>query len=182
MLGSKWKQQETRGLLVCVRDRGFLWADVLSVMPKRQSCEQPLKCQIVSDYSVTVCGRILKTSLQQKSFGFLQFLQFPFLKRSQLLKKLSHIQCFLRPHGLQPARPICPWDFPGKNTGVGCHFLLQGIFLTKRLNPCLLHCRPILYCWATREAYTVPYWLIWWETEGNKVSVSQSLWSWWGLS
>ena len=32
------------------------------------------------------------------------------------------------PHGLQPARLLCPWDFPGKNTGVGCHFLLQGIF------------------------------------------------------
>ena len=30
----------------------------------------------------------------------------------------------LRPHGLQPARLLCPWDFPGKNTGVGCHFLL----------------------------------------------------------
>ena len=31
------------------------------------------------------------------------------------------------------------WDSPGKNTGVGCHFLLQGIFLTQGLNPCLLH-------------------------------------------
>ena len=35
----------------------------------------------------------------------------------------------------------CPWNFPGKNTGVGCHFLLQGIFLTQGLNPGLLHCR-----------------------------------------
>ena len=31
----------------------------------------------------------------------------------------------LRPHGLQPARLLCPWDFPRKNTGVGCHFLLD---------------------------------------------------------
>ena len=30
-----------------------------------------------------------------------------------------------RLHGLQPARLLCPWDFPGKNAGVGCHFLLQ---------------------------------------------------------
>ena len=30
-----------------------------------------------------------------------------------------------RPHGLQPTRLICPWDFPGKSTGVGCYFLLQ---------------------------------------------------------
>ena len=33
----------------------------------------------------------------------------------------------------------CPWDFPGKNTGVGSHFLLQGIFPTQGLNLCLLH-------------------------------------------
>ena len=31
----------------------------------------------------------------------------------------------LRPHGLQPARLLCPWDSPGKNTGVGSHSLLQ---------------------------------------------------------
>ena len=30
---------------------------------------------------------------------------------------------------------LCPWDYPGKNTGVGCHFLLQGIFPTQGLNP-----------------------------------------------
>ena len=33
------------------------------------------------------------------------------------------------------------WDFPGKNTGAGCHFLLQGIFLTQGSNQHLLHCR-----------------------------------------
>ena len=32
----------------------------------------------------------------------------------------------LRPHGLQPARLLCPWDSPGKNIAVGCHLLLQG--------------------------------------------------------
>ena len=31
----------------------------------------------------------------------------------------------VRPHGLQPTRLLRPWDSPGKNTGVGCHFLLQ---------------------------------------------------------
>ena len=45
-----------------------------------------------------------------------------------------------------------PWDFPGKNAAVGCRFLLQGIFPTQGSNPCLLHCRWILYHWATREA------------------------------
>ena len=37
----------------------------------------------------------------------------------------------LRPHGLQPSRLFCSWNFPSKNTGVGFHFLLQGIFLTQ---------------------------------------------------
>ena len=44
----------------------------------------------------------------------------------------------LWPHGLQPTRLLCPWDFPSKNTGVGCYFLLQGIFPTQGSNPCLL--------------------------------------------
>ena len=34
----------------------------------------------------------------------------------------------LQPHGQLPSRLHCPWDFPGKNTGVGCHALLHGIF------------------------------------------------------
>ena len=40
----------------------------------------------------------------------------------------------LRPRGLYPARLLCLWDTPGKNTGVGYHFLLQGIFLTQGAN------------------------------------------------
>ena len=51
----------------------------------------------------------------------------------------------LRPHGLQPTMLLRPWAFPSKSTGVGCHFLLQGIFLTQGLNPGLPHCRQMLY-------------------------------------
>ena len=40
---------------------------------------------------------------------------------------------------LSHVRLLCPRDFPGKSTGVGCHFLLQGIFLTQGSNPGLLH-------------------------------------------
>ena len=59
----------------------------------------------------------------------------------------------LRPHGLYPTWVFCPWDFPGKNTGVSCHFLLRGIFLTQ--DRAWVSCigRGILYHWATREAY-----------------------------
>ena len=44
------------------------------------------------------------------------------------------------------------WDPPGKNTGVGCHSLLQGIFPTQASNLDLLHHRQILYHRATKEA------------------------------
>ena len=53
-------------------------------------------------------------------------------------QRLNHVW-FLAFHGLQPARLLCPGEFPGKNTGVGCHFLLQGNFLTQGSNPHLLH-------------------------------------------
>ena len=42
------------------------------------------------------------------------------------------------PMNCKPARLLCPWDFPAKNTGVGCHFLLQGIFPTQEPNLSLL--------------------------------------------
>ena len=61
-----------------------------------------------------------------------------------VVQLLSRVR-LLRPLGRQPARVLCPWDSPGKNTGVGCHFLLQGIFPNQELNPGLLHCRKILY-------------------------------------
>ena len=45
----------------------------------------------------------------------------------------------LRSHGLKPTRLLCPWDSQGKSTGVGSHFLFQGIFPTQGLNLCLFH-------------------------------------------
>ena len=50
-------------------------------------------------------------------------------------------------YGLEPAMLHFPWNFPGSNTGAGCLFLLQGIFLAQGSNLCLLcllHYRPIL--------------------------------------
>ena len=60
-------------------------------------------------------------------------------------QSLSHVQLFAT-QWTAPARLLCPWDSPDKNTGVGCHTLLQGIFPTQGSNPGLLHCRWILYC------------------------------------
>ena len=62
------------------------------------------------------------------------------------LKSVSHLVVpNSATHGLQPTRLFCPWDFPGKDTGMVCHFLLQGIFLTQGSNLGLLHCRQALY-------------------------------------
>ena len=51
----------------------------------------------------------------------------------------------LQHYGLYPTRVLSPWNFPGKSTGVGCRFLLQGIFPTQGLNLGLLHCRQTHY-------------------------------------
>ena len=52
-----------------------------------------------------------------------------------VIELLSHVHLYR----LQPSRLHCPWNSPGKNTGVGSHSPLQGIFLTQESNPCLLH-------------------------------------------
>ena len=65
----------------------------------------------------------------------------------------------LQPLELLPIRLLCPWDFPGKNTEVGCHFLLQMIFLIQGSNPHfqhLLHYRWILYHWAHQGSPSNP--------------------------
>ena len=55
------------------------------------------------------------------------------------VKSLSCVRLFGTPWTV-PARLLHPWDFPGKITGVGCHFLLQGIFAARGSNLTFLHC------------------------------------------
>ena len=55
-------------------------------------------------------------------------------KRSACIFKCSNMSDSLQARGLGPARLLCPWDYPSNNTGVGCHFLLQGIFPTQESN------------------------------------------------
>ena len=68
-----------------------------------------------------------------------------------VVHSLSSVWLFLRPHRLQTTRLLCTCDFPGKNTGVSCHFLLQGIFLTQGSNPC-----PPVSCTTSRFFTTEP--------------------------
>ena len=77
--------------------------------------------------------------------------------------KWSHsvVSNSLQPHVLLPTRLLCPWDSPGKNTGVGCHFLLQGIFPTQESNTGLPHCRQTQADTLTSEPPGSPDWVIW---------------------
>ena len=74
-----------------------------------------------------------------------------------LLLLLSHsvVSDSLQPHGLYCTKLLYPWDFPGKNTGLGCQFCLQGIFPTQELNLYLLYLLywQVLYHWDTWEDY-----------------------------
>ena len=73
-----------------------------------------------------------------------------------MLSHFSCVQLFVT-YALWLAILLCPWNSPGKNTGVDCHALLQGIFPTQGLNLHLLNCRWSFYCWDTGEA---PNWSI----------------------
>ena len=66
-----------------------------------------------------------------------------YVKKKQKNKKFSHsVMSFCNPMDyIQPARLLCPCNFPGKKTGMGSHSLLQWIFLSQGSNPGLLHCR-----------------------------------------
>ena len=64
--------------------------------------------------------------------------------KEKKVKLLSRVRLFATPWTVV-YQLLCPWDFPGKNTGLGCHFLLQGIFPAQGSNLGLPHCRQILY-------------------------------------
>ena len=71
------------------------------------------------------------------------------VKAATLLRR-SLLSDSLGPHRLWPSRRLCLWNFPGKNTGVGCHSLLQGIFPNQGWNPGLLHSGRFFTIWATK--------------------------------
>ena len=66
------------------------------------------------------------------------------LLKAKLKVLVSHVQLFETPWTVAH-QALCPWNPPGKNTGVGCHDLLQGIFLTQGLNHVSWIGRQVLY-------------------------------------
>ena len=81
------------------------------------------------------CGSLYSKPYSSSSGESLSLLPCPtwkkFVPSLVFVVSCSVVSDSLRPHGLQPASLLCPWNSPGKNTGVGCHSLLQGIFLTQ---------------------------------------------------
>ena len=80
------------------------------------------------------------------------------------VKSLSCPQLFVTPWTVACTKLLHPWDFLGKSTGVGCRFLLQGIFPTQGLNPGLPHCRQTLYHVSHQGSIVVewsPYYTTW---------------------
>ena len=136
---------------------------------KQQMCyyfHEQISSQKKISYSFLII-KLRSVSLFKKMPNFLShFLEFPSSLHCRLTSKIcgsSHscyLACFrlrgesescsvvsssLRPQGSQLVKFLCPWNSPGKNPGVDCHSLLQGIFPTWRLNPGCLNCRQILY-------------------------------------
>ena len=82
-----------------------------------------------------------------------------------LLLLLSHLimSDSLQPHGLchEPVRLLCPWDSPGESAGMGCHALLQGIFLTQGLDPRLLSSAlAVVFFTTSTTRWVGPDWVI----------------------
>ena len=72
---------------------------------------------------------------------------------------------------------LCSWNCPGQNTGVGSHFLLQGIFLTQGSNPGLPHCRQILYQLSLKGSPRILEWVAY--SFSSRIFLTQELN--WGL-
>ena len=79
----------------------------------------------------------------QRTFLLLIVKNYPIFQRENISRSVMSDSLWL--HGLWLARLLCPWNSPGKNTGVGSHFLLQGVYLIQGLNTGFLHCWKILY-------------------------------------
>ena len=115
------------------------------------SCESSKKfCVLITLYSLSILDyqdpvstlrgkmrALINPKLGDQGSGVSGYIYFYKVSRSVMSDSLP-------PHEPQAISLLCPWDFPGKNTGAGCCFLLQGIFLTQGSNLGLPHCRQIL--------------------------------------
>ena len=131
--------------------------NVRTCMLSRQSCPtpcDPMDCTLPgSSVRGILQARILEWDAISYARGSFQprtrtwvsciasrFLTDLAMKERKIVKLLSRVQLFATPWTVACTRLLRPWDFLGKSTGVGCHFLLQGIFPTQGLNLGLPNC------------------------------------------
>ena len=114
------------------------------ISPKRIKFRIRIKYEAeeTPQYSYLLLNLNVKTTPKQKNYFTITSKKFI---TTFFVISCSVVCDSLRPHRLSPARLLCPWNFPGKDTGAGCHFLLQGTFPTQRLNPHLLHWQKIFH-------------------------------------
>ena len=102
----------------------------------------PLSCSVNSNSPTKSRVKFLRTGIILEQMLWSQPLAHPPWRSPESENvSCSAMSDSLRPYGLQPSRLLCPWDFPGKNTGVSSHSLFQGIFQTQGSNLGLLHHR-----------------------------------------
>ena len=136
-----WKAHKA----VCVNE--CLWVYTYSIMEllKKLKVEITLNVQeIIVSY--------MKIYVAIKSRIFLEFIGIKRYLQSVCALLCSAVSNFTTPRTVAH-RLLCPWDFPGKDTRVGCHSLFQGIFQTQGLSLRFLHCRQILYHLSICDAH-----------------------------
>ena len=125
---------------------GFTFASITSSSHRKQNLSYG--CYQCRFFVVGKNTYVEKAFLVSKHFALVSYC---FSKNVCMMSSLV-VSDSVPPYGLQPIQLSCAWDSPGKNTGVGCHALLQGIFPTHGLNLGFLHCRQILYHLSHQEA------------------------------
>ena len=105
------------------------------ILPEKTFCSH--WCRILSQYTYVIAMSFTILYLLCSKLGS--------LKKHVNVKSLHRVHSIVSGYPMdQPTRLPCPWDSPGKNTGVGCRLLLQGIFPTQGSNPGLPRCRQTL--------------------------------------
>ena len=106
------------------------WAYMLCYAKSLQSC--PTLCDPIdgSPPGFPIPGILQARTLEWVAISFSNA-----WKWKVKVKSFSHIR-LLATHGLQPTRLLCPWDFPGKSTGVGCHCLLWWAYMVNHYSCC----------------------------------------------
>ena len=126
----------------------------------KQYYRQPLLfhlCSYQKRHWAEVTSSHLEWGAPRLPFPHLDWPELQFPSARVHAQSLSRVGLFVTSR-TEPTRLLCPWDSPGKKTGVGCYALFQGIFQLQGSNPCLLwllHCRHILCCWATGKGLQV---------------------------